>query len=45
MVVVVRSAVRARLWGVWGGRAAGGMWVVGVLFGGVDMGWGGHYDP
>ena len=45
MVVVVRSAVRARLWGVWGGRAAGGMWVVGVMCGGVDMSWGGHYDP
>ena len=45
VVVVEGSAVGARLWGVWGGRVAGGMVVVGVMCEGVDMGWGGHYDP
>ena len=45
VVVVARSAVGARLWGVWGGRVAGGMGVVGVVFGRVDTGWGSHYDP
>ena len=45
MVVVARSAVGVRLWGVWGRRVAGGVEVVGVMCVGVDMGWGGHYDP
>ena len=32
-------------WGVWDGRVAGGMVVVGVMCEEVDMGGGGHYDP
>ena len=38
VVVVEGSAVGARLWDVWDGRVAGGMVVVGVMCGGVDMG-------
>ena len=45
LVVVVRSAVGAQLCGVWGGRAAGGMGVVGVMCKGLVLVWGGHYDP